>query len=50
MFLWEEKKPTDQSFSLQKLFLFYDDLIEITYKNQSIYQITVELTIIFKQI
>ena len=48
MFFWEEEqKATDQSFSL-KIF-FYDDRIEITCKNQIIYQIMVVLEITFKR-
>ena len=47
--LGRKTKPTDQSFSLWKIFSFYDNGIEITCKNQSIYQITVVLKIIFKR-
>ena len=48
MFLWEDKKLTDQLFYL-KIFLLYEDRIEITCKNQSIYQITIVLEIAFKR-
>ena len=41
--LGRKTKATDQSFSFLKIFLFYDNKIETTCKNQSIYQITVAL-------
>ena len=48
-FFGRKTKATDQSFSFLKIFLFHDNKIEITCKNQSIYQITVALKITFKQ-
>ena len=41
--LRRKTNANDQSFSLENIFLFYEDRIEITCKNQSIYPITVVL-------